>query len=101
MPDYTVESPVNHDGKLYQPGETITMDEEMAVPLLVVSAVSVSADANQKSGNNRPTAADAIVQVKEAATLEALEALAAGEDRKSVLAAIDARRKELAPGDAE
>jgi len=42
-----------------------------------------------------PSAQEVIAQVKAAQTLEAIDQLAAGEERKSVVAAIDKRRAEL------
>lgn len=42
-----------------------------------------------------PTAPELIAQIKTTETLEALEALAEGEERKSVVAAIEKRRLEL------
>lgn len=56
-------------------------------PMLVVEII--------KSEAPRPNANDAIALIKGAATIDALEELAKGEERKSVQAAIDARRKEL------
>lgn len=97
MPDYIIETPVNHDGKEYRPGDKITLDAAVAEPLLAVLAVS----ALSGSAGGRPNANDAIARIKEAATTEALDIMAEGEDRKSVLAAIDIRRKELAPEGAE
>lgn len=43
----------------------------------------------------RPNANEAITKAKAAATIAELDELAKDEDRKSVLAAIEARRKEL------
>lgn len=43
----------------------------------------------------RPNAADTIAKVKEATSIEMLDELVKDEDRKSVQAAIEARRKEL------
>lgn len=43
----------------------------------------------------KPNANEAIAKAKAAAIIADLEEMAKGEDRKSVLAAIDARRKEL------
>lgn len=64
-----------------------------AEPMLVVEII--------KNEPSRPTATDAIATVKAAATVDALNALAAGEERKSVQAAIEARRKELTSEGAE
>jgi hypothetical protein len=43
----------------------------------------------------KPNANEAIAKAKAAATIADLDELAKGEDRKSVVAAIEARRKEL------
>lgn len=67
-------------------------------PMLVVEVVEV---AKEEGGASRLNANDAIAKVKAAATAEILDVLAEGEDRKSVIAAIEARRKELAPEGAE
>lgn len=60
-----------------------------AEPMLVVTEV------DGEKGDDKPNAKETIAMVKAAATIEALDALAAGEERKSVLEAIEARRKEL------
>lgn len=60
-----------------------------AEPKLVVEIV--------KDAPQRPNANDTIALVKGAADLAALEELAVGEERKSVLAAIVAKRQELQP----
>lgn len=62
-----------------------------AEPMLVVEVM--------KTEPARPNANEAISMVKEIADLAALEILATGEDRKTVLAAIDVRRKELGPAE--
>ena len=90
MPEYKVESPLRHNGKMYPPGEGVTMEEGMALPLLAVGTI-VALSAGRLNAN------DAIALVKGAADLVALEELALGEERKSVLAVIATRRKELEP----
>jgi len=72
-------------------------EEEMALlkaePMLVVHVVDRPGQAL--------TATAMIALVKEITDREALEVLATGEERKSVLAAIAARRQELTPEAAE
>ncbi|MDH5525214.1 MAG: HI1506-related protein [Desulfobulbaceae bacterium] len=61
-----------------------------AEPMLVVTEVE---DAKKEA--SRPNANETIAMAKTAESIAALDELAEGEDRKSVLAAIEARRKEL------
>lgn len=91
MAEYKVTFPLIHKKKKYMPGESVSMDEELAAPLLANKTLATE----KPAGMN---AADTIAKVKIAETLEALEELSAGEERKSVVAAIEARRKELTPG---
>jgi hypothetical protein len=95
MPEYTVQTPVNHNGEFFIPAETVTMEESTATSLMAVGALSA------KVAVSRPNAKDAIAMAKAAETIETLATLEIGEDRPSVLAAIEARRKELAPEGAE
>jgi hypothetical protein len=94
MPEYIVTSPIIHDSRSYQPGKKITLDEAVAEPLLAVLVIGPAVV-------NRPNTAAAIAMVKAAETIETLYGLEIGEDRKSVLAAIETRRKELAPEGSE
>lgn len=73
----------------YPDGRWSTSDLEILrkEPMLVVT---VSAEQDK-----RPNAADTIKLVKEAADIAALDALADGEERKSVLEAIEVKRNEL------
>ena len=91
MPEYKVESPLRHNGKDYPPGTNVTMEEAPALPLLDGGTiVALSA--------GRPNAKETIALVKAATDLAALEEMALGEERSSVVAAIAARRTELTPG---
>ncbi|MFZ5774030.1 MAG: HI1506-related protein [Thermodesulfobacteriota bacterium] len=68
-----------------------------AEPMLVVEELLVVAEGkgSLQEGSARPNANESIAMVKAAETIEALDKLAEGEDRKGVLVAIEARRKEL------
>lgn len=99
MLEYIIKTPLLHDGETYLAGETVELDDKTAEQLLGVGAVEI-AQVNPAQPP-RQNANDAIAQVKAAATTEALDFLAEGEERKSVVAAILARRKELAPEGAE
>ena len=70
--------------------------QELAVlqtePMLVVELIVEAAPKD-----TRPNVPTSVAQVQAAATIEALDALAEGEDRKGVLDAIAKRRAELAP----
>lgn len=76
------------------PGDTIDLDPKDAAELLRCKAIGPAvAAAEQKAG--RPNAKDSIALAAVAADLESLDDLAEGEDRQTVLAAIDKRRQEL------
>jgi len=75
-------------GATEYPDATFTknqMDQLQAEPMLVVEVVPTG----------KPNVADTVVLVQAAATIEALDQLAADETRKGVLDAIDKRRAEL------
>lgn len=96
MPSYKVVSPIKIGGRIHKPGcadMELTVDEAAG---LVKSGSLALVEGG--SPGPRPNAADSIAAIRAAATLEELEKLAAGEDRKSVLPAIDARRAELQQG---
>jgi len=40
MPTYHVEDPLQHDGKRYEPGDSVTMPEKQAAVLLDIKVVS-------------------------------------------------------------
>lgn len=94
MPKYIVEKPLTHDGVEYLPGSPVELDDNQAESLLQVGVISV--DANEVP---RLTANEVIAKVKAAENIAALNELAAGEERKSVMAAIAAKRTELAPAE--
>lgn len=71
--------------------------DELAVLKAEPQLVVVEVPDPGGSGTGRPNAADSIKLVKEAGTMAELDELASGEDRKSVLAAIEARRQALTP----
>ena len=82
-------SPTDYPDSRFTAKELETLKAE---PMLVVEVV---ADQTQTK-TQRPNATDTIAQVQAAETVEALDALAEGEDRKGVLEAISKRRTELA-----
>ena len=89
---YPVLSPILGD-RLYEIGEEIILDEKQAKELTALGTVG---EATGDAPDERtPNVAETIKIVQAAATIEVLDALAEGETRKGVLAAIEARRKEL------
>lgn len=90
--------PTDHPADRFTKGEIEILKAE---PMLtVVEIEDATKNAKESSGNGtpeplRPNAPDTIAKIKEAASIEMLDELAKDEDRKSVLAAIEARRKEL------
>lgn len=50
MPVFKVESPVRHNGKTYQPGETVELEAKAAAPLLAVAAISETKAPSGKKG---------------------------------------------------
>ena len=91
MPKYPVLEPLDHDQKAYGEGDTVELTEKQAAALL---AVAVIGDAGGEPAI--PQAARAIIaQVKTIQDVAELDQLADGETRATVLAAIEARRKEL------
>jgi hypothetical protein len=92
MPKYPVLEPLEHDQKPYVPGSAVELTEEQAAPLL---AVKVIGEPVADSTPARPNVAETIKLVEAAENLEELDKLAAGEDRKTVLEAIEKRRAAL------
>jgi hypothetical protein len=82
----------------YAPGQTLTLDEDEAKSLEVRGVVEIMADGGSTPGANanRPNAKEAIKLAEAAESLAALDELAGGEERATVVAAIDKRRAELA-----
>lgn len=81
------------DGRFTGPQLDILQAEPM---LTVTFSEDESKQTDKASGGTvRPNAEKSIELVKAAATVEDLEQLAGGEDRRSVLGAIDKRRAEL------
>ncbi|MHB1059816.1 MAG: HI1506-related protein [Rhodanobacter sp.] len=75
--------PIDHPADRFTGEQTEILKAE---PMLVVTEIEEAA---------KLSANEAIAQAKTAESNEVLDELARGEDRKSVLAAIEARRKEL------
>ncbi len=91
MPKYTVLEPLGYDRRdPYMPGDIVEMEEAEASGLIQTGVLGATLVEKTTS-----IAAEAIAKAREAASIEALDALAAGEIRVTVLAAIEARRKEL------
>ncbi len=67
-----------------------------AEPMLTVQVIAAEEEKGKGAPlANRPNVADSIAAIKAAATLDELNKLAEGEERKTVLPAIEARRAEL------
>ena len=81
--------PTDYPDGTFTPEQIAIMQGE---PMLMVIQEEGDMD-NDPQG--RISAAEAIARAKEAATVADLDLLAAGESRKTVLVAIDNRRKEL------
>jgi len=92
MPKYPVLEPLEFDQKRFAPGLTIELTEDQAGPLLAVKVIGDPVDDNAPARSN---ATETIKLVEAAETLEDLDKLAAGEDRKTVLDAIEKRRAAL------
>ena len=89
---YTVLSPIMAD-KTYLEGDEIILDDRQAEELAAYGAVGdPSGDAPDEK---IPNVAYTVKLVQAVTTIDELDALAAGETRKGVQAAIEARRKEL------
>lgn len=82
-------TPTNHPDDRFSKQELATLQAE---PMLFVEILPDTAAPK----GNRPNATDTIALVQAAETVEALDALAEGEERKGVLEAITKRRTELA-----
>lgn len=93
MPEYIVKEPLRHDGKKYTLGGTVEMTAQQAKELIGLGVLEAGATAS--SPNTKPNATDTIVLVKGVKTIEELDALAKDEGRKTVVEAIEVRRKEL------
>lgn len=90
---YPVLSPIEHDQKCFEPGETIDLDDQAAAALIAAGAIG-----NEPASGSpvKPkTATELIALIKEAATIEDLEALVGDDTRTTVVAAVAARKKEL------
>ncbi|MCL2790117.1 MAG: hypothetical protein FWD79_05680 [Desulfobulbus sp.] len=97
MTRYKVLEPLAAD-RVYQPGEMVELGEADGAWLLKSGVVGemTGSPSPGSSGTDKPTAAaDLIAVVKQTASVGALDNLAAGETRKTVLDAIAARRKEI------
>jgi hypothetical protein len=82
--------------KIYNPGEALELEEAEAKRLAARGIVAIATDALSGSGGaDRPNAKDSIKLAEAAETIEALDSLAEGEARSTVVAAIDKRRAEL------
>lgn len=89
---YKAKEPLRHDGEMYAPGDPVEMSPALAAPLIEIKVLE---EPGAVATAPRPNVPDSIAAVKAAATIEELDALVEGEDRKGVLAVIEARRKEL------
>jgi hypothetical protein len=95
MPKYTVKEPLRFNGEPYAPGATVEMAAKQAEELIAIGALGAGVAAEEPKPATKPNAADSITLAKAAETTEALDELAKDEQRTTVLAAIEARRKEL------
>ncbi len=99
MPKYEVVSSVKLAGQVHKPGgEPIELTERQAEPAVKSGSLKpfgVVVPPTQ-APPKRLNAKEMIEAVQAAANVEALDKLVEGEDRTSVLAAIDKRRAELA-----
>ena len=84
--------PVEYADDHFSPEELAILKAEPSLVVTVTDGTPEKAD--------RCNAAKTIKLVKDAATMADLDALALDEERKSVLAAIDSRRQQLAEGEA-
>lgn len=98
MPKYSVLEPLSHNQKDYAAGDMVEMAEDQAAALLAVSVIgeALADGVAPEPPDGKPSAAVAIAKAAAAQTVEELDALATGEARVTVLAAIEARRRELA-----
>lgn len=94
MPEYIVKEPLRHNGEQYAPGDPVEMTAKQAKELVDIGVLEAGAAASPSKAT-KPNANDTIALVKEAKTIEELDALAKDEERKTVVEAIAARRKEL------
>jgi len=95
MQTYPVLTPIRAGkGKRYLSGTAIDLDQKAAAELLACKAIGPAVAAVEQKAT-RPSAKECIDQAAAAADLEALDQLSVGEDRSTVLAAIDKRRQEL------
>lgn len=97
------ECKVNHGrsvqtDRAYLPDEVIVLDEDEAKGLAARGIVTIvdMAAGSTSSKSNRSNAKDLIKLIEAAGFADELDRLAEGEDRSTVLAAIDKRRAELA-----
>jgi len=95
MPLYEVTSPLKRDGKLYGVGGQVEMEAAEAKSLQDIGVLGAEVGKTPSTPPPRPNAQESIRLAKAAESIEALDQLAAGEERKSVQDAIAARRQEL------
>lgn len=96
MKIYPVLTPLHAgQGKRYGVGETIGLEDKAARELLACKAIGPALEAAAEKTPQRLNVKDTIAAVAAAQTLEALNALAEGEDRTTVLPVIEKRRQEL------
>lgn len=89
---------VLHDNRsTYHPGDELEMDQAEANRRIKQGKVEMAVPADDPGGQagSRISAAEKIEAVKVAASITALAGLREGEDRKTVLAAIEQRVMEL------
>lgn len=84
--------PTDHPDGTFTPEQVAALHIE---PMLVVIEALGAAEAEAVLTNKPAPAADMIALVKKAESIGALDNFAAGETRKTVLEAVEARRKEL------
>jgi hypothetical protein len=93
MAKYLVNEPLNHDQKEFQPGEEVELTDEQAAPLLLVNVVTAANGDAAAAG--KVTAAELVVKIKAAATLDEVVALLGDDKRATVLKAAEERTTEL------
>lgn len=98
MKTYPVLNPIR-SGKKYMPGDTIELDDQAAAELLACGAIGPAVIDGEPKGT-RPNSKDSIKLIEAAKDRDALYRLAEGEDRKTVLDALDRRLEELVKAEA-
>lgn len=80
---------------IYGPGDELAMELAEANRRIKQGKVEMLGDAPEQQPVSRISAAEVIAAVQAATTSAAMDELRNGEDRKTVLAAIEAREQEL------